>query len=39
MRFGVSAIPTVVLFKAGKEVQRFVGVEPKSAYEEALAVL
>lgn len=39
MRFGVSAIPTVVLFKADKEVQRFVGVEPKSAYEEALAVL
>ena len=39
MRFGVSAIPTVVLFKAGKEAQRFVGVEPKSAYEEALAVL
>ena len=39
MRFGVSAIPTVVLFKAGKEVQRLVGVEPKSAYEEALAVL
>ena len=39
MRFNVSAIPTVVLFKAGKEVQRFVGVEPKSAYEQALAVL
>ncbi|MGP2526485.1 thioredoxin [Acidaminococcus sp. LBK-2] len=39
MRFGVSAIPTVVLFKACKETQRFVGVEPKSAYEEALAVL
>lgn len=39
MRFGVSAIPTVVLFKAGKEVQRFVGVEPKGAYEQALAAL
>lgn len=39
MRFDVSAIPTVVLFKAGKEVQRFVGVEPRSAYEEAIAVL
>jgi len=39
MRFGVSAIPTVVLFKAGKEVQRFVGGEPKGAYEQALAAL
>lgn len=39
MRFNVAAIPTVVLFKAGKEVQRFVGVQPKSVYEQALKAL
>lgn len=39
LRFNVAAIPTVVLFKAGKEVQRFVGVQPKSVYEQALKAL
>ncbi|WP_337617465.1 thioredoxin family protein [Acidaminococcus timonensis] len=39
MRFNVAAIPTVVLFKAGKEVQRFVGVQPRSVYEQALKAL
>ena len=35
-KFGISAIPTVILFKGGKEVRRFVGVSPKAAYAEAL---
>lgn len=33
-RFGVSSIPTVVLVKNGKEVNRFVGYRPKDAVEE-----
>ena len=28
-RFGVQSIPTLVLFKDGSEVRRFVGVQPK----------
>ena len=37
--YGIAAIPTIVLFKGGKEVQRFVGVEPKNTYAQALAAL
>ena len=33
MRYGVMSIPTVVLFKDGKEVQRTVGVQPLAAFE------
>ena len=33
---GVSAIPTVVLFKSGQEVERFVGVQPKEAFQQAI---
>lgn len=33
-QFGVMSIPTVVLFKDGKEVQRTVGVQPQSAFEQ-----
>lgn len=32
-QFGVMSIPTVVLFKDGKEVQRTVGVQPQGAFE------
>ncbi len=35
-RLGVSAIPTVVLFAQGKEADRLIGVQPKSAYLEAV---
>lgn len=35
-RFGVSSIPTVILFKDGKEAGRFVGYRPKEAVEEML---
>jgi thioredoxin 1 len=37
MEFGVMSIPTVILFKDGKELQRFVGVQPKETYMAALA--
>jgi thioredoxin 1 len=34
--YGVMSIPTVIVLKDGVEVDRKVGVMPKSAYEEAL---
>lgn len=40
-QYGVSSIPTLMLFKAGDVVDRFVGVQPKnrlqSAIDEAVA--
>lgn len=40
-KFGVSSIPTLMLFKGGDVVDRFVGVQPKTrlqnAIDEALA--
>lgn len=33
---GVSSIPTVILFKDGKEVSRMVGTQPKAAYLTAI---
>ena len=30
-RFGVSSIPTLILFKGGEAVERTVGVQPKAA--------
>jgi thioredoxin 1 len=37
-KFSINAIPTVLLFKAGKEVQRLrmVGVQPKATYQKAI---
>ena len=29
-RFGVSSIPTLLLLKAGREIDRILGVQPKS---------
>ena len=34
--YGISAIPTVMLFKGGQVVERFVGVQPKSRLQEAI---
>jgi thioredoxin 1 len=34
--YGVSSIPTLVLFKNGQEVGRFVGVQPKRRLQEAI---
>ena len=35
-RFGVKAIPTLIIFKKGKEVQRFVGVQQPEILIKAL---
>jgi thioredoxin 1 len=34
--FGVSSIPTLMVFKGGQVVDRFVGVQPKNRLQEAL---
>jgi len=34
--YGIMSIPTVVLFSDGAEVNRFVGVQQKKVYENAL---
>ncbi|MDR3278674.1 MAG: thioredoxin [Oscillospiraceae bacterium] len=34
---GIQGIPTVILYRDGAETARFVGVQPKARYAEALA--
>ncbi len=34
--FGVSSIPTLMIFKGGEVVERFVGIQPKARLQEAL---
>jgi len=34
--FGVSSIPTLMIFKAGEVIDRFVGVQPKNKLQAAL---
>ena len=34
--YGVSSIPTLMIFKHGEVVDRFVGVQPKSKLQEAI---
>ena len=36
MQFGITSIPTVILFKDGKEVERKVGAMPAQAYTQML---
>ena len=36
-RFGVQAIPTLLLFKDGNEVQRFIGVQSKETLIDAIS--
>jgi thioredoxin 1 len=36
VQFSISGIPAVLVFHAGKEVNRLVGVQPQSAYERVL---
>ncbi len=36
-RFGISSIPTLLVFKKGEVSESFVGVRPKSALQEALS--
>lgn len=35
-QYGVNSIPTLMLFKSGSVVERFVGVQPKQRLQEAL---
>jgi thioredoxin 1 len=35
-RLGIMSIPTLVIFKDSKEIQRFVGLQPEFALSEAL---
>ena len=37
MKFGINAIPTVILFQAGEVVHKFVGVTSKQEFEAELA--
>lgn len=37
-KFGIRSIPTVIIFRNGKEVKRLVGVKPKSAYLKELGL-
>jgi thioredoxin 1 len=34
--YGVSSIPTLMIFKGGEVVERFVGVQPKSRLQQAI---
>jgi thioredoxin 1 len=36
-QYGIQSIPTLLLFKNGEVVERFVGMPPKAKLEEALA--
>ena len=36
MKFGISAIPTVILFKNGQVAQKFVGLRQEKDFKEAL---
>ncbi len=35
-RYGITGIPTVILFKGGKDVKQFVGVQPEQVYRDAV---
>ncbi len=36
IKFGISAVPTILLFKGGEVVKKFVGVTPKQEFEAEL---
>jgi len=36
VKYGISAIPTVILFKGGEVVQKFVGISPKTEFAAAI---
>ncbi|MBI2356992.1 thioredoxin [Candidatus Dojkabacteria bacterium] len=38
MKYQVMSIPTVMLFKDGKPVETFIGVQPKAVYERAVEI-
>ena len=36
VKFGISAIPTVILFNKGEVVKKFVGLSPKDQFKQAM---
>lgn len=36
-KYGISALPTVLVFKGGEVVDKIVGLQPKQRFEQALA--
>ena len=36
MDFGIMSVPTVIIFKDGAEAERMIGVQPKTAYLDAI---
>ncbi len=38
-QFGISSIPTLIIFKGGQEVDRIVGAGPKSVYTKRLSAV
>ena len=39
IKYGVQAIPTIILFQNGEVVQKFVGLKNKTEFEEALTAV
>ncbi|MDR0906462.1 MAG: thioredoxin [Oscillospiraceae bacterium] len=37
IEYGITGIPTVIIFRDGVETERFLGVKPKSVYVQALS--
>ena len=37
MKYGITSVPTVMLFKGGEAVETLVGMRPKAEYESAIA--
>lgn len=35
-QYGIMSIPTIIIFKGGKVVEQFIGVQPKGVYVDAL---
>lgn len=35
-QYGIMSIPTIIIFKDGKVVEQFIGVQPKNVYADAL---
>lgn len=36
-KYGISSIPTLILFEGGQEIERFVGVQPENVLKEKLS--
>jgi len=38
-KYGISSIPTLILFRNGEEIERFVGVQPENVLKEKISQL